>query len=145
MEVEIQSYSKRKGFSFFVHQVVPYSPSGPPATSNTYTARVHLCGTGQGVAACDVKTAPPPNYVVPPPVLDFRDLCKVVSISPASQTVRVDAADKLTVPVTVAYTVVDPLNCDPPVTLRAVSAVRTVAATPGARSGNTYPFTSPPV
>ncbi len=141
VEVEIQSYSKRKGFSFLVYQVVPYTTSGPPATSNTYTARVHLCGTGEGVAACDVKTAPPPNYVTPPPVLDFRDLCKVVTITPATQTVNVDAADKLTAPVTVSYTVVDPVNCDPPVSLRAVSSLRTVTATPGARAGNTYPFT----
>ncbi len=74
------------------------------------------------------------------------DLCKVVTITPATQTVRVDASDRQTAPlaVTVSYTVVDPVNCDPPGHASApCPPVRTVTATPGARSGNTYPFTFP--
>ncbi len=64
-------------------------------------------------------------------------------MTPAAQVVRVDAASKLITPATVTYQVENPANCDPPVALRAVSSVRTAAATPGTRSGNSYPFTFP--
>jgi Flp pilus assembly protein TadG len=144
VEVQITSYSKRRGLGFLVHRVVPFSPGGPGVTSDVYTARVHLCGTGQGVGGCDVKTAPPPKYVAPDPHIDLRDLCKATGIAYApGQTVRVGADDRLTEPVTVSYTVENPANCDPPVTLRAVSPLRTVSAAPGTRVGNTYPFTFP--
>lgn len=100
--------------------------------------------TGQGVAGCDAKTAPAPSYVVPDPVLDFRDLCKVtVTAYTPGQTVRVGPDGRPTEAVTVSYTVENPANCDPPVTLHASSSSGTVAATPGTRSGNVYPFTLP--
>lgn len=143
VEVHVERYSKRTGLGFFVHRIVPFAAGGPPAPGDVNTARVHICGTGPGVAACDTKVGPPVRYVTPDPVLDFRDLCKVTGITPSTQLVRVDATDRLTAPVTVSYTVADPLNCDPPVTLRAVSTLRTVAATPGVRTGSTYPFTFP--
>src|SRR5690606_36563673 len=138
--------SKRHGFGFLVHRIVPFDAAGPGTTLNVHTARVHLCGTGQGEAACDVKTAPPPPYETPKPVLDFRDLCKVTGISPApTQMVRVGPDDKLTEPgVTVSYTVENRDNCASPVRLQAASPMHTVAATPGTPSGNTYPFTFPP-
>ena len=82
VEVRIAEYSRNRGMTFQVYQIVPYTTDGPPAMTNESPVNAHLCATGQGTSACSFTATPPPGDGSG--VIDLTDPCRLTSVAARS-------------------------------------------------------------
>lgn len=141
LEVSITSYSKKAGLGLLVHQIAPYDPIGPPASTVAPRVESHLCATGPDTTACTNNPSQSAGGPVsgPPSGAD----CTVSSSTPKSQDVASTSGGTSTVDANVTVVVADAADCESTLGIAAIDGTTAVFGQQVSRTGNTYQLRFP--